>query len=63
MEESSIVAENVIDNNKSTLLVNSKTASKLNPGDIRKLLSTPIKVNPPRTLRQLRGFPAKQTKN
>ena len=50
-EDASIVAENEIDNNEFALLVNSITASKLNPGDIRKSLSTPIKGNPPLPLR------------
>ena len=36
----------MIDNNDSTSLVNSTTENKINPGDIRKLMSTPSKVNP-----------------
>ena len=47
LEDASIVAGNAIDENECTLLLNSTTSSKLNPGDIRKLLSTPIKGNPP----------------
>ena len=43
LEDSPFASENVEDNKESTLLVNSTTASKLNPGDIRKLLSTPAK--------------------
>ena len=41
-KDASIVAENSIDDNESTLLVNSTTSSELNPGDIRKLLCAPI---------------------
>ena len=44
-EDASIVSENAIDDNESTLLVNSTISSKLNPRDIRKLLYTPIKGN------------------
>ena len=45
-QDASNVAKNVIDNNESTLLVNSTTAIKHNPGDIRKLLTIPIKGSP-----------------
>ena len=47
LEDDSIIAEYVIGNNDYILLINSTTASKLNPGDIRTLLSTPIKGDPP----------------
>ena len=53
------IPENVIDNNESNLLVNSKTSRKINPGRTRKLLSTPIKENPPLPLLQKRRFPEK----
>ena len=46
LEENSIVVENMIDENESTLLVNSTTANKFNPGDTRNLFSTPIDVIP-----------------
>ena len=59
-QDASIVSENVIDNNESNVLVNSKTSRKLNPGRTRKLLSTPIKENPPLPLLQKRRFPEKQ---
>ena len=42
-EDDSVVAEDVVDNNDSVLLVNSKTANKINPGGIRKSLSIPSK--------------------
>ena len=58
-EDASIVAENEIDNNESTFLVNSRIASKLNPGDMRKLLSTPIKGNPPSSS-SVKNIPGKQ---
>lgn len=43
LEDSSFASENVVDDKESTLLVNLTTTSKLNPGDIRKLLSSPAK--------------------
>ena len=46
MEDNGIVTKDVIDDNDSTLLVNSATGNKINPGDIRKLMSTPSKDNP-----------------
>ena len=45
-EDASIVSENAINNNESTLLVNLKIATKLNLRDVRKSLSNPIKSNP-----------------
>ena len=44
-EDHVVVTEDVIDNNDSTLLVNSTTENKINPGDIRELMSTPSKGN------------------
>ena len=41
-KDSSFVVENAMDKNESTLLANLTTARKLNPGDIRNMLSTLI---------------------
>ena len=44
-EDNAVVTEDVIDNNDSTLLVNSTTINKINSRDIRKLISTHVKGN------------------
>ena len=44
-EDDAVVTEDVVDYNDSNLLVNSTTADKRNPRDIRKLLSTLSKGN------------------
>ena len=55
----SFVAENVTDDNESTLLDNSTTASKLNSRDIRKILSVPIKGNTPHYPSPVKILPTK----
>ena len=44
-EDDAFVAEDEVDNNNSTLLVNSATVSKANPRDIMESLSIPSKGN------------------
>ena len=46
-EDDSVATEDVIDNNDYTLLFNSTTSNKINPGDIIKLMSTPSNGYPP----------------
>ena len=57
-EDNIVVTEDVIDNNESISLVNSTTADKINPGDIRNLMYTLVRLNLP--LRQLKRLPENQ---